>query len=95
MASLGVWNELDVGFFSATDVGDCIFCEFDTGLAVLLDDIASNVGVALTSLDDYAVISASIDRILPYFSRTQLRSIGSCDLDAILMTSLDFIFDQV
>ena len=76
-------------------MSDSIFCEFDTSLAVLLDDIASNVGIALTSLNDYAVITACIDRILPYFSRTQLRSIRSCDFDAILMTTLDFIFDQV
>lgn len=93
LAPLRIWNELDVSFLSASDMRDCIFCQFYPGLPVLLYDVASDVGIALSTLDDYAVIAASIDRILPYFSCTQLRTIRSCDFDAILMTSIDFIFD--
>ena len=92
---LRVRNELDIRLFCATDMCDGVFSQFNACLAVLLDNVAAHVGVALAALDDDSVVSASVDGILPNLSRAQLRPIRSRDLDAILMTSVNLVLDQV
>ena len=92
---LRVWNELDIRLFCATDMCDGVFGQLNARLAVLLDDVAAHVGVALAALDDDAVVSAGVDGILPNFGCAQLRPIRSCDLDAILVTSVNLVLDQV
>ena len=92
---LGVRNEFYIRLFSAADMGDGVLGQLNAGFAVLLDDIASHVGIALTTLDDDAVVAACIYGVLPDLGRTQLRPISSSDLNAILMTSIDLILDQV
>ena len=92
---LRVRNELDIRLFCSTDMCDSVFSQLDARLAVLLDDVTAHVRVALAALDDYAIVSTSVDGILPNFGCAQLRPIRSCDLDAILMTSVNLVLDQV
>lgn len=72
-----------------------VLSKFDARLAVLLDDVAADVGVALASLDQDAVVAARVDRVLPDFGRAQLRAIRSGDLYAVLMAPLDTVLDQM
>ena len=65
--------------------------KFDACLTVLLDDVSSNIGLALFSLDDDAIMAATCNHVLPYFSCAQLRSLRTCDLDTVFVTPLDFI----
>ena len=88
-------DELDVCLVRATDVRNGQLCQLDSSFAVLLDDVASDVRVALATLNDDSVVAARCDQILPDFGRAELRPVRASDLDAVLMTSLDFILDDV
>ena len=90
-----VWDELDVSFLSASNMGDCKLGEFDSSLTVLLDNITANIRVTLASFDDDAVMAARSDRILPDLRCTQLRPVGTGNLDSILVASLDRILNQM
>ena len=68
--------------------------EFDARLTVLLDDVSSDIGLALLALDDDAVVAATCNHVLPHFRCAQLRSLCACDLYAILVAPLDFILHQ-
>ena len=74
---------------------DGVFGQLNACFAVLLDDVAAYVRVALATLDDDAVVSASVDGILPNLGCAQLRPVRSCDLDAILVTSVNLVLYQV
>ena len=90
-----IGDELDVSFLSASNMGDCKLSQFDSSFTVLLDDIAANVGVTLASLNDDAIMTARRDRILPDLRSTQLRPVGTSNLDSILVASFDRILNQM
>ena len=72
-----------------------LLSKFDAGFAVLLDDIAAYVRVALLTLYYDAIVSAWVDDVLPDFGRAVLWSIRTGNLDAVSVTPLDFILDQM
>lgn len=76
-------------------MSDCKLGKFDARFSVLADDVASDIGVALTPLDDDAVIATRLDEVLPDFGRAELRPVRACDLDAVLMAPLDFVLDNM
>lgn len=90
-----IGNELNIGFFSATDMGNSQLREFDASLPILLNDITSDVGITLTTFDDYAIMAARSDDVFPYFGRAELRFIGSSNFYTIFMTSFNLIFNYV
>ena len=69
-------------------------CEFDTRLTVLLDNVPSNIGLALFSLDDDAIVATTCNHVLPYFRCTQLRSLRTRDLYAVLVAPFDLVLHQ-
>ena len=92
---LRVWNELDIRLFCATDMSNRILSQLNASLAVLLDYIASHVRIALAALDDNTVVTTGIDSILPNLGCAQLRPIRTSDFNAILMTSVNLVLDQM
>ena len=88
-------NELNVVFLCTADVSHSLLSKFDAGFAVLLDDIAAYVRVALLTLYYDAIVSAWIDDVLPDFGRAVLWSVRTSNLDAVSVTPLDFILDQM
>ena len=72
-----------------------IFCQLDSSLAVGLDHVASDIGVTLLALNHETVIAAACDDVLPHFSLTELRAVCARDLDAVLVRTLNLIFNDV
>jgi len=64
---LALRYELDVSLFSAADVSDGFLRELDTCLPVGSDNVAADVGVALSPLDHETVIAARSYCVLPDF----------------------------
>ena len=92
---LSSWNELDVVLLGAADVSYSLLSQLDAGLAVLLDDIAANVRVALLSFYYDAVVPTRVNDVLPDFGRAVLRATRTSDLDAVGVAPLNLILDQV
>lgn len=76
-------------------MGNSQLREFDASLPILLNDITSDVGITLTTFDDYAIMAARSDDVFPYFGRAELRFIGSSNFYTIFMTSFNLIFNYV
>ena len=76
-------------------MGDCKLSQFDSSLTVLLDDVTTNIRVTLASLNNDTVMATRRDRILPDLRSTQLRPVGTGNLDSILVASLDRILNQM
>ena len=69
---LSCWNELNVILLGAADVSHSLLSQLDAGLAVLLDDVAAYVRVALLSFYYDAVVPARVNDVLPDFGRAVL-----------------------
>ena len=89
------WNELNVSLFGTTDVSDCELREFDASLSILFDDVTSNIGVALATLDNDSVVAACSDDVLPDFGGAELRAVGARYFDSVFVAALNFILDDV
>ena len=76
-------------------MGNSFFGELDAGFAVRFDDVATHVGVALSALDDEAVVAARRDDVLPDFGSTELRPVRSCYFDTVFVGALYLILDDV
>lgn len=76
-------------------MGDRFFSELNACLPISFDNVASNIWVALASLDDKAIVATWRDVILPNFGCAELGPICARYLDAVLVWTLDFILDYV
>ena len=76
-------------------MGNSFFGELDAGFAVRFDDVATHVWVALSALDDEAVVAARRDDVLPDFGSTELRPVCARYFNAVLVGALYFILDDV
>ena len=92
---VGVRYKLNVSLLSATNVCDGQICELDSSLTVLLDDVASDVRLALFALDDDTVVATRSHHVLPNFGSAELRALRASDLDAVLVAALDLVLNQV
>ena len=92
---LSLWNELDIRLLCAANVSNGVLCQFDASFSILLDDIASDVWVALATLDYDAIVATSVDCIFPHLRCAELGTICSSDLYAVFVTSFNPILDQM
>jgi hypothetical protein len=69
--------------------------EFDTCLSVVLNDVSSDVRLALLTHGVNAVRSASLDVVLPDVRHTPGILVVATNLYAILMLLLDHVLDHV
>ncbi len=76
-------------------MSDGFFGEFDPSLSISFDYIASDVGIALATLDHKAIVTAWSYRVFPNFSCAELSSIRACNLYTVFVRTLDFILDYV
>ena len=88
-------NELDVSFLRAADVRNGILCQLDASFAVRFDHVTSDIWVALLALNDETVVTTARDDVLPHLGLTELRAIGTGDLDAVLVRALDLVLNDV
>ena len=72
-----------------------IFSQLDSGFAVGLDYVTSNIGVALLTLNHQTIVAAASDYIFPHLRLAQLGAVSTCDLDAVLMRALYFVLNDV
>ena len=72
-------------------MGDCLLCQLNACLAVLLDDVASDVWLTLFSLAYDSVVSTCLDVISPDNRRADLTLIAPYNPDSIFMTFFDDI----
>ena len=72
-------------------MSNCLFCQLDTCLAVLLDDVSSNVWLALFSLANDSVVSTCLDMIPPNHWRADLTLVAAHNPNSIFMAFLDNI----
>ena len=78
-------DELDVDLGCAADVRLRTLSQLDAGLAVLNDNVATDVGLALLADANNAVVATRFDLIAPDDRRGTSRLVVSHDLDAVLM----------
>ena len=74
-------------------MSDGFFGKFNASLSISFDYIASNIGIALATLDHKAVVTARGYRVFPNFSCAELSSVRACNLYTVFVRTLDFIFD--
>ena len=83
------WYFIDCLYMVPSNVRGRILSQLNSSLATLADDIATDVGVARGPLNRNTVIDALCDQVLPDFGSACL--VQACDLDAVLVTFLDFV----
>ena len=68
--------------------------QLDACFAVLLDNVTANIRLALLALDYDSIMTATSDHVLPNLGCAELGPLCACDFDAVLVASLNLIFDQ-
>ena len=58
-------DELNVNFGCSADVCDSAFSQLDACLAILANDVASDIGLALLSTAENAIVASCLDVISP------------------------------
>ena len=61
------------------------FSEFDACFAIGLDNVASDVWIALASLDDQTVVATGSYGVLPDLGRAKLCPVSPCNFYTVLV----------
>jgi len=88
-------DELDVCFLCAADMGDRFFSELNARFPIRLNNISSHIWVALSSLDDKAIVATRRDVVLPDLGCAELGPVRARNLYAVLVGTLNLILDYV
>jgi len=91
---LSARDELDVYFRSSSNVGDGVLGQFDTSLSILLDNVPTDVRLALLSYGDDAVVAACFDVVTPNDRRAHLTLVAADDSDAVFVALLDDVIHK-